>query len=42
MTLKMVIAPLTLAVLTLLLVCTQPGVSCVVTLVAKIVTHISL
>jgi hypothetical protein len=42
MTLKMVIAPLAFAVSALLLVCTQPGISCVVTLVAKIATHISL
>jgi hypothetical protein len=42
MTSKMVIAPLAFAVLTLLLVYTQPDVSCVVTFLAKIAAHISL
>jgi hypothetical protein len=41
MTLKMVIAPLTFAVLALLLY-TQPDVSCVVTFLAKIAANISL
>jgi hypothetical protein len=36
MTLKMVIAPLTFAVLALLLVYMQPDISCVVELLAKI------
>jgi hypothetical protein len=42
MRLKMVIAPLTFAVLTLLLVYTQPDVSCVLTFLAKIAANISL
>jgi hypothetical protein len=36
MTLKMVAAPLTIAALAALLIYTQPGVSCVVTFLAKI------
>jgi hypothetical protein len=42
MKLKMVIAPLTFAVFAILLVGMQPGLSCVVTLVAKIAMNISL
>ena len=42
MTLKMVIAPLTFAVLGLLLVYMQPDVSCVVTFLTKIASNISL
>jgi hypothetical protein len=42
MTLKMAIAPLTFAVLALLVVYTQPDISCVVTFLAKIAANISL
>ena len=42
MTLKVMIVPLTLVGSALLLVCTQPGASCVLTLVAKIAANISL
>jgi len=42
MTLKMAIAPLTFAGLALLLVYTQPDISCVVTVLAKIAASISI
>jgi hypothetical protein len=42
MTSKIVIAPLTFAVLALVLVYVQPDVSCVLTFVAKVATNISL
>jgi hypothetical protein len=41
MTLKMVIAPLIFVGLALLLVYTQPDISCVVTVMAKIAANIS-
>jgi len=42
MKLKTVIAPLPFAVFAVLLVCMQPGISCVMTFVAKIAMNISL
>ena len=39
---KIMIAPLTFAVLAFLLVCTQPSISCVAAVVMKIATNISL
>jgi hypothetical protein len=42
MTLKMAIAPLVFAGLALLLVYTQPDISCVMTVLAKVAANISL